>query len=908
MSLPARILPKIVPPRTGSGATLRPRLIRKLHAAGDRKLFLLTAGAGFGKTTLMAQWHHHLEQAGARVLWVTLAAGDGALPQFCAILESALSRSGVPARPVEVAVTDDSPRDSDPATAVLDALAQTPGESYLMIDNFHQVGDPATVHLVQAMADAMLPGLHLVIASRTRPALRLGRLLAMEEVVVIGGAELLFNLEETAAFLRARPDAHLGPESARHVHDITDGWPVGVRLASRAMCSQLPDRNAARTCVCNSENLDAYLSEEVIDELSPALLDFVLRVSVLQCFHADLAACVTECADAARYLTEILSRHMFLLPVERRDGEHWYRFHPIFRAYLDKRRDRDDIDARPLHLRAAHWFMQHGRFAEAMRSAVLSDDFGLVTQLVDRALPPPHSLAQLGVFSRWLERIGCERLAGYPRLLYMGAWSFALSGRHGLAEEWLRSAQRSCSTRANAVTARHVQLLRALIATHRDDDADALAALQGLQAGETTPASGALQDIELALRMRWLSMQGQHLRARELYLSPAAGSTHTGRGELALLAAATAAGVAMREGDVREAERIGGMALHRARTIHGGRSLCAVACAAVTAQAWYELDRIDEAREALLYCRTTLRAASIDLKLRAAQVFGRITALRDSPQDAMAYFGKAEAHFRAIGADRGVMCMLAEQQRIVLSYGDWRHAQCLQKALDEIVGGRVDTGTHTIEIRAVADLGRARLMLARGLAQEALGALDTARPFIDAMGSGRLLAVSDFQQARALEAMGCKAEAYACVQSALAACYRLGLHRTLLEEGAGLHERLLRAGMEGGAALEGYVRGLVGEPAAPEKAGMSGSLLPGEVNDQGECEVKDDMLIPALTRREMEVLTLLEQSMSNKRIALTLSISVQTVKWNLKKIFVKLQVTSRYEAIVAARKLALCVR
>jgi LuxR family maltose regulon positive regulatory protein len=186
-----------------------------------------------------------------------------------------------------------------------------------------------------------------------------------------------------------------------------------------------------------------------------------------------------------------------------------------------------------------------------MRSAVLSDDLGLVTQLVDRALPPPHSLAQLGVFSRWLESVGCERLAGHPRLLSMGTWACALSGRHDLAEQWLQSVEQSGSTGTDAAAARHVLLLRALIATHRDDGAAALTALQALvllQTDEPGSTPDALQDVELALRMRWLSVQGQHLRARDLYHSPAARSTRTGRGELALVAAATVAGVAMREG------------------------------------------------------------------------------------------------------------------------------------------------------------------------------------------------------------------------------------------------------------------------------------------------------------------------------------------------------------------------
>jgi LuxR family maltose regulon positive regulatory protein len=142
------------------------------------------------------------------------------------------------------------------------------------------------------------------------------------------------------------------------------------------------------------------------------------------------------------------------------------------------------------------------------------------------------------------------------------------------------------------------------------------------------------------------------------------------------------------------------------------------------AQAWYELDRVDEAREALLHCRT-VRAASADLRLRAAQVFGRIMSLRESPQDALAYFTRAEVHFRAIGAHRGAW--LASDS-VVLSYGDLRHARSMQTALDEIASTHADTDPQFAEVGAVVAMSRTRLLLAMGLAREALIALDAARP------------------------------------------------------------------------------------------------------------------------------------------------------------------------------------
>ncbi|WP_313816141.1 LuxR C-terminal-related transcriptional regulator [Cupriavidus sp.] len=898
------ILPKIVPPRPASDAISRKRLIGRLQAASDRKLVLLTGGAGFGKTTLMAQWRQRLDRAGARVAWLTLAMQDGALPTFRGILAGALGHAGL-------AIEAGEGGGEALIASLLEVLARTPADVYLMIDDFHHVQDPATLALVQALIDAILPGLHLVIASRTVPALRLGRLRAMEEFVEIDGAELTFDFDETAAFLTARAGVPANAEVARQVHEITEGWPVGVRLAGRtrdAACDS-PGDVPARMGAGDNGNLEAYLSEEVIDELPACLLDFMLHVSVLRSFQADLAAFVTSRDDAATLIDEILGRHVFLRRVDRRDDQAWYRFHPMFAAYLDKRRGRAGIDPKPLHRRAALWFVQQGRFADAMRSAALCDDLELATQLVDGGLPPAHSLAHLGVVARWTESVGGHRMAAHPRLLRMGAWAAALTARMDLAERWLTRLETTADADGLAedpVELRHRLLLRAVLATHGDDEPAAQAALQGLESIPAPSLPGGLEDIELAVRLHWLSAQGHHLAARCLYSAPAARATRTGRGELALVAAAAAANVAMREGNALEAERIGATALRRARTIHGSGALCATLCAGVVAQAWFELDRLDEAYAALAACRMRLRGASAELKVGAARVFGRIQALREPPQDALAYFTRAEAHFRATGMDRGVVAMVAEQQRLVLSYGDRRHAQALQAVLDGYAARHPGDGIHDVEIGAAAALSRARLALAQDAPQEALSALETLRRFAAARGCERLQAVADLLQARALEALGRSAQAQGCAQSAVATCYRLGLHRTLIEEGAGLHPMLVRAAAHGGAALVEHVRARLGEAGSAPALAVAAVPTLASLPQAPAAPVRTIAATPGLTRREQEVLALLEQSMSNKRIALTLNISVQTVKWNLKKIFVKLQVTSRYEAIVAARKLATC--
>ena len=898
---PLVVVAKFAPPRIGSRTLARAQLMPRLQEARHRKLTLLVGGAGFGKTTLMAQWRQELSKTGTRPVWISLAPDDGSLPQFCATLYGALQQAGVPVGEDVLLLGDGEVRPQVLAAQLLNALAQVPGELYLMFDDFHHVTDPGTLGLVQAMVDATLPSVHVVIATRAAPTLLLGRLRAMGELTEIDCNQLMFDFRETLAFLKTHLDARIDLDAANQLHELTGGWPIGLQLMAISLKANPANRARLRTLAPDSDALEAYLSEDVLADLPPGLADFMQKLSVLRRFNAGVAAHVTGCADAASLIAAIDGRNLFLLPVDTQEGGQWLRFHPMFAEYLAKRLAGQGTDVPALHRRAAEWFAREGVIEEATRHALLGDHFDAVVTLIERSIGPAATLSQMGHLLRWLERVPRDRLVDHPAVLHAGAWAGALTGRVAQAEGWIGALAASGRDIARS---RSVRLLRAFLAAERDDIATMETELLAL--GDTPMRSPMHEHLRIALNISRLTWRGLHAQARALYNSPAARRTRTEDRELALLARTAMASAVLTEGNVLEAERIGAPALALAEAQFGRRSVSACVCAAMLGAIWHELDRVEAARELLANRIDMLRLSMPYVALRATQTLACAKLMQEGPHAAMEYLVQEEANFRVRGADRCVAHVVAARLRVALHTGDWRHAEALQATLDDLAMHHADDSPRGREIQMAACLTRARLALARHAPQRALQALGAGREIATALGSGRVLVTADLLEARALDELGRTGEMLDCLRSALAAGYRLGLVRTLRDEGEKVRALLCR--LEGHlesigedrAALSDYLRVVTDAGADTVRlsgaAGNTGPTAPTPAAQPAAASAEAQ-----LTRRELEILGLLEQSMSNKRIALTLNLSVQTVKWNLKKIFSKLGVSSRYEAIIAVR-------
>ncbi|MCY1358054.1 HTH-type transcriptional regulator MalT [compost metagenome] len=541
-------------------------------------------------------------------------------------------------------------------------------------------------------------------------------------------------------------------------------------------------------------------------------------------------------------------------------------------------------DTRALHLRATRWFEEAGLVGEAAHHALLTEDVDYLVGLLERIRPPLKSISHLREFMRWLDRVPLETLIRNPELFLMGIWSNVLTLRTAKAERWIAVWEKAGMVPAKGV---ELALCKAAIANQRDDAGECLSQLEPL--AEQALDNPFLEQVFASLYIGALGAVGRHHDARRYFNSPRArilrGSTH----EMALLAGNSLAQVALFEGNVLEAVRIGEDLLAEAENAHGRRSISACGCAAVMAAAYYELNRIDDAREVLANRLDILRFSVPELMIDAALCFARLQYLQESPRSALEFLRQREEHFRVLGFDRGVANMLAEQVRLVLADGDWRHAESLQAALDDLQKRHQEPGPHSAEITVLATFSLARVAMSRRQPELALRVLAGLDALVGEYQRGIWRVRLELLRCMALDQLGRDIEASESLRNAVFSGYCLGLQRSFLDEGSALRRLLEDLESADNPQLEAYLDQLRQSPSAEP--------LGSEVATHAAIE--GDL---SLTKREQEILALLEQSMSNKRIALALNLSLQTVKWNLRNIFAKLGVSSRYDAIIIARK------
>ncbi|WP_338580929.1 LuxR C-terminal-related transcriptional regulator [Pseudomonas sp. MAG733B] len=881
---------KFAPPRLSSQAVLREELMARLNDARHKKLMVITGSAGFGKTTLMAQWRMELVKEGARVAWLSLISEDASRTTFCAGLIGTLQKIGLVLEDDLWLISDAGKTGWQQAmcAALVNTLDRDGAEQYLMIDDFHHITDPAILALIQALVDAAPGNLHIVLASRVATPLLLGRLRAMGELCEIDGTELSFAFRESFSFLKNHLDANIDLDAAHSIHDLTNGWPIGLQLVSISMKAKPGKSPKPGRQLLNSASLGAYLSEDVIGDLPDELFQFMQKISILRRFSSPLAAYVTENEHAPQLIASIEARNLFLLPVDMEDRFEWYRLHPMFAEFLNQRLEQGGIDVSGLHLRAAQWFANEELFTEAVRHAVLSGDFQTVVEILERAIPTLANLSHLGVFMRWIESVPTELLAQHPRLMLMGAWSAVMVGHLDTARHWKDILTSSHPTPTQAL---QIKLLQALIAEMDEDVENGLVYLNEI--GDAPLGHAFFEYFRWGLTVAALATLGQYAQARSRFNTLADHHMLSNTSEVALVNRSTLGVVALYEGNVLEAERVCSSVLADAETHHGRRSISATSTAAILAELWYELDRIDDARETLANRLDMLHFSAPEYMYCAARTYARLQFLQEGVRSALDYVAKKESHFRALGLNHGVAVMLAEQVNLVLKAGDWRHGESLQATLDDLALQPQQSQSCHSAIVATAALSRARLALAKQEPAAALLAIEAVHEIATRLNRGALLVKADLLKAIALDRLGHDDAARDRLKTALASGYRLGLLRSFLDEGETLRGLLAGLDCQSVETLAQYQQQLLARMKQTTSL-ISDKTAPPLTGSHDDTE--------PLTKREQEILTLLEQSMSNKHIALALNISVQTVKWNLKNMFIKLGVSSRYEAIIVARK------
>ena len=880
---------KLAPPRLSSQLVERRRLLARLGEERNRSLLLITAPAGWGKTTLAAAWRKQLVAEGADVAWLQLGPEENDLYQFIQAVAAALHQGcGIAFPELIEAFGQGSVFDLAGIIAPLvNRVERHKRDVYLIIDDCHRITEPSVLEASKRVIELAPANLHLVLLSRLVPPLPLSKIRLDGRLAEIGTADLRFTLPETESFVSSRLGLALSADDLRLAHDLSEGWPAGLQLLATTLKSAADKGKKLREALSHQGAIGTYLTEEVMAELDRATRDFLVRVGFCQRLHPDLCEALSGAGDAADIMARLEADFHFLQPLD--DGrEGWLCFNPIVRGYLRERFSELPAETQEmLHRTASRWFADHHMTLEAVRHALLGKVPDTAVALAEEHVWSLFTDENHMAILSWTRLLPRETIDLSPRMMVVLAWTLMLSRQLAEGERILARLMLSPAI-ASPWLRFCVASIKAVRAVQQDDG---LALMQ-----EVADCQNYIMAGDDALKASLCNLVGfsflqadNYTGAREMQRisleGPASGSFFARMYGACVMAMSFMAG-----GEVIEADRHYAAALAEAEKRKGRRSSIASFIAAVYAEALYEQNRLEELR-ALLANRMDLvtQAGVPDSLLRGVVSRARLTALNDGVARALVELDDFEMLAGRLGLTRLKAWALAEKVRLMVSSWQLAPAQQALESLNAVAAALGEKAQFMLrEVLLAQAIARARLCIAGGDYRQAASLLEPMRAEWE--GRKRMITACQLRTVRAiaLHKEGQADVALAELVPALEFGQAHGLVRSFLDEGANLQPLLALAAEI--PALGDYAARLIADFA--EKASVSPA-----------ARASENRLL--LSAREADILELMGKAMTNKRIAIALEISGETVKWHIKNIFAKLDVVTRADAIAKARRMGL---
>jgi LuxR family maltose regulon positive regulatory protein len=897
---------KLYAPRRPKGLVSRPHLTDRVERGTQSKLTLVSAPAGFGKSTLLAEWLGGAQADGSVTGWLSLDPGDNDPVAFWTHLIAALRTVAPTVGAKALALLESLDRSIEVVLApLLNELNALPNDLVLVLDDYHAIDSPEIQVGMAFLLEHLPAQVHVVIATRADPALPLARLRARGELIEIRAVDLRFTADEVSTFLNEVMTLGLTAQDVEVLEGRTEGWITAIQLAGLSMQGRKDISGFIARFAGDDRYIVDYLVEEVLQRQPEHVRTFLLETSILSRLNGPLSDAVTG-QDGGKTMLEALERqNLLLVPLD--DRREWYRYHHLFADVLQARL----LDERPehvaeLHRRATEWYERDGERAEAIRHAMAGKDFARAADLVELAMPATSRDRQEATLRRWLEALPDELIRARPVLSNGYAGSILVRGQTEGVEARLRDAERWLDGTAEA-------------SAEVDGSASAMVVVDEAAFRELPNRVAVHRAGQARLLGDVAGTIAQARRALEL----AAEDDDLGRG-----AASTLLGLAYwTNADLEAATSLYADAMPRFEK--AGYRSDAIGLSLALADMRIAQGRLHDAMRTFEHGLELAMGHGGDPLRGAADMHVGISEIlreRDDLAGAAQHLDQARDLGEENGLPQNPYRLRVAAARIRLAEGNPESAlQLLVEA------GRLYATDFSPDVRPV-DALKALVWIAQGKLSEATGWARENR----LSGADDLSYVREFEHitlARLILAQGARDRSGARIGETIELLERL---RVAAEDGGrtgSVIEILVvqalarRAGNDVPGALasldravalaepEGYVRVFVDE--GPPMAGLLKlaaqprdastyvrRLLAAAVTPAARAPA-DQPLIEPLSERELDILRFLESDLDGPEIARELTVSLATVRTHTRNIYAKLGVNNRRAAIRRAAELGL---
>ncbi|MCB0118336.1 MAG: AAA family ATPase [Anaerolineales bacterium] len=896
----------------------RTRLIERLNEglSSGCKLTLISASAGFGKTTLVSEW---IATCGRPVAWLSLDEGDSDPVRFITYLIAALQKIqagiGDALLAAHHASQHQPPSNEIILTALLNEISAIPENFLLILDDYHSIDSQPVDQTLAFLLEHQPPQMHLVIATREDPSLPLARLRVRGQLTELRAADLRFTPSEAAEFLNRMMGLNLSNENVSALESRTEGWIAGLQLAALSMQGREDRASFIQAFTGSHRFVLDYLAEEVLQRQPEPIRNFLLQTAILDKLCASLCNAITGRQDSKEMLFFLEHNNLFLIPLD--DQRQWYRYHHLFvdvlRAHL---MDIQSAQVIHLHSLASAWYEQNDLQSDSIHHALAAKEFARAADLIELIFPVVNINRQFSTLLSWLKALPDEVVRVRPVLCYAYASASMSRGENESVESRLRDAEQwlnmdgqqespldgtrpERSRRMVVVDEEQFRRLSGLIALTRGGQAlgrgdmpetvkYAQRVLEFAPEGDHLMLGGAAAqlglvawtngDLDTARQMTAEGMENLQLGG---YISPALGGV------------ITLADIQITQGHLHEAMDTYKRGLQwatgtRARVLQGAADMYVG-----MSNLHYEHNDLEISTQCLLTSQSLGELGGLQqnpYRWRAAMA--RIRQAQGDLDGALQLLEDAERVYDA-NFSPNVRPLATRKARVWLTQGR------LDEALNWAREQGLSTENELSYLREFDHITFARILLVRYQNDRADGSIDELKGLLERLqkdaeeGRRNGSAIEIWMlQSLAYHAQGDLLSALPSLQHALALAEQQGYVRIFVDEGN---------------SMMGLLREASARKIMPDYTDMLLSALEAE---QGESKDKSErprstFLIEPLSQRELEVLRLIARGLSNQEIGERLFLALDTVKGHNRRIFDKLQVQRRTEAIARARELGL---